>query len=124
MGSYLSTAGKCPMHSTEGIDHIVLLKTKPSATPDQITYLINGVNSLSAIDGVLSVSIGKVFVESWMEDRTRGVTYALRVRLTDKDALHRYQEDEGHKKVIREAVAPIVTEKPSAVDFESTLIIG
>mmetsp|Transcript_866 Transcript_866/g.1829 ORF Transcript_866/g.1829 Transcript_866/m.1829 type:complete len:130 (+) Transcript_866:147-536(+) len=129
MGSYLSTSGtgsnKCPMHQTKGIDHIVLLKTKPDATSEQIKSLINGVNSLSTIDGVLSVSIGRVFVEQdWMDDRTGGVTYALRVRLRDKDALHRYQDDEGHKKIIRDAVAPIITEKPVAVDFESHLVMG
>ena len=117
-------AGKCPMNSSRGVDHIVLLKVKSDATDEQIRTLIDGVNALIRIDGVLSVSIGKVFVEEWMADRTKGHTYALRVRLQNKQALYRYQEDEGHKKLLKEVVAPILSElPPTAVDFESTLVM-
>ena len=117
-------AGKCPMNSSRGVDHIVLLKVKSDATDEQIRALIDGVNALIRIDGVLSVSIGKVFVEEWMADRTKGHTYALRVRLQNKQALYRYQEDEGHKKLLKEVVAPILSElPPTAVDFESTLVM-
>ena len=132
MGSALSFAAasadgataKCPMDSSKGVDHVVLLKVKSEATDQQIQALIDGVNALIRIDGVLSVSIGKVFVEEWMADRTKGHTYALRVRLQDKQALHRYQEDEGHKKLLKEVVAPILSElPPTAVDFESTLVM-
>ena len=117
-------AGKCPMNSSRGVDHIVHLKVKSDATDEQIRALIDGVNALIRIDGVLSVSIGKVFVEEWMADRTKGHTYALRVRLQNKQALYRYQEDEGHKKLLKEVVAPILSElPPTAVDFESTLVM-
>jgi len=116
--------GECPMKSSTGIDHIVLLKVKSDATDEQTQALVDGVNALIRIDGVLSVSIGKVFVEDWMADRTKGHTYALRVRLKDKESLHRYQEDEGHKKLLKEVVAPILSElPPTAVDFESNLIM-
>lgn len=112
------------MKSSTGIDHIVLLKVKSDATDEQTQALVDGVNALIRIDGVLSVSIGKVFVEDWMADRTKGHTYALRVRLKDKESLHRYQEDEGHKKLLKEVVAPILSElPPTAVDFESNLIM-
>ena len=131
MGSTLSSsaaavaaAKKCPVNSSKGVDHVVLLKVKSDATKQQIQALIDGVNALIRIDGVLSVSIGKVFVEDWMADRTKGHTYALRVRLKDKQSLHRYQEDEGHKQLLKEVVAPILSElPPTAVDFESTLVM-
>ena len=123
MGSALSSS-KCPMNTSKGVDHVVLLKVKSDATDQQIQTLIDGVNALIRIDGVLSVSIGKVFVEEWMADRTKGHTYALRVRLQDKQSLHRYQEDEGHKQLLKEVVAPILSElPPTAVDFESTLVM-
>ena len=112
------------MNTSKGVDHLVLLKVKSDATDQQIQTLIDGVNELIRIDGVLSVSIGKVFVEEWMADRTKGHTYALRVRLQDKQSLHRYQEDEGHKRLLKEVVAPILSElPPTVVDFESTLVM-
>ena len=123
MGSALSSS-KCPMNTSKGVDHVVLLKVKSDATDQQIQTLIDGVNALIRIDGVLSVSIGKVFVEEWMVDRTKGHTYALHVRLQDKESLHRYQEDEGHKQLLKEVIAPVLTElPPMAVDFESTLVM-
>ena len=58
-----------------------------------------------------------------MADRTRGHNYALRVRLEDREALRRYQDDEGHRRLLKETIAPILAElPPMAVDFESTLV--
>ena len=110
--------------SASGVEHIVLLKVKDNATDEQTRAMIDGVNALIGIEGVLSVSIGKIFVEQeWMADRTRGHNYALRVRLEDREALHRYQEDEGHKRLLKETIAPILAElPPTAVDFESPLV--
>mmetsp|Transcript_14457 Transcript_14457/g.24104 ORF Transcript_14457/g.24104 Transcript_14457/m.24104 type:complete len:82 (+) Transcript_14457:255-500(+) len=50
--------------------------------------------------------------------------FALRVRLKNKEALRRYQEDEGHKLLLKETIVPILSElPPTAVDFESTLVM-
>ena len=108
-----------------GVEHIVLLKVKDDATDDQTRAMIDGVNALIGIDGVISVSIGKIFVDGdWMADRTRGHNYALRVRLEDREALRRYQDDEGHQKLLKGTIAPILAElPPTAVDFESPLVM-
>lgn len=108
-----------------GVEHIVLLKVKDDATDDQTRAMIDGVNALIGIDGVISVSIGKIFVEEgWMADRTRGHNYALRVRLENREALRRYQDDEGHQKLLKGTIAPILSElPPTAVDFESPLVM-
>uniref|UniRef100_A0A7S0FKK4 Stress-response A/B barrel domain-containing protein n=1 Tax=Minutocellus polymorphus TaxID=265543 RepID=A0A7S0FKK4_9STRA len=128
MGSTLSSAagggGKCPMHSSSGVEHFVLLKVKADATDEQTQAMIDGVNALIGIEGVISVSIGKIFVEDWMADRTKKHNFALRVRLKNKEALRRYQEDEGHKLLLKETIVPILSElPPTAVDFESTLVM-
>ena len=108
-----------------GIEHIVLLKVKDDATDEQTRAMIDGVNALIGIEGVVSVSIGKIFVEEgWMADRTRGHNYALRVRLENREALRRYQDDEGHQRLLRETIAPILAElPPTAVDFECPLVM-
>ena len=120
MDSATSTGGA----GASGVEHIVLLKVKGDATDEQTRAMIDGVNALISMQGVTSVSIGKVFVEQdWMADRTRGHNYALRVRLEDREALHRYQEDEGHKRLLKETIAPILAElPPTAVDFECPLV--
>ena len=120
MDSATSTGGA----GASGVEHIVLLKVKGDATDEQTRAMIDGVNALISMQGVTSVSIGKVFVEQdWMADRTRGHNYALRVRLEDREALHRYQEDEGHKRLLKETIAPILAElRLTAVDFESPLV--
>lgn len=65
-----------------------------------------------------------MFVEEWMEDRSDGVSYALSVRLESKEALRAYQDHPDHVEVKKRCVAPIVTEPPQAVDFESPLVLG
>ena len=119
--SVTSTGGAA---GASGVEHIVLLKVKDDATDDQTRAMIDGVNALICIEGVVSVSIGKVFVEKdWMADRTRGHNYALRVRLENREALRRYQDDEGHQRLLRETIAPILAElPPTAVDFECPLV--
>ena len=119
-----SATGTTGDAGASGVEHIVLLKVKDGAAVDQTRAMIDGVNALICIEGVVSVSIGKVFVEEdWMADRTRGHNYALRVRLEDREALRRYQDDEGHQRLLRETIAPILAElPPTAVDFECPLV--
>uniref|UniRef100_A0A7S4K471 Stress-response A/B barrel domain-containing protein n=1 Tax=Odontella aurita TaxID=265563 RepID=A0A7S4K471_9STRA len=110
--------------SEPAVEHVVLLKVKAEATEDDIEKLMNGAKSLHAIPGVLTVSVGKVFVEDFMEDRTQGHNYVLAVRLSSKDALKSYKDHPDHLKVIKECLAPILSAPPLAVDWVSPQIFG
>jgi hypothetical protein len=57
------------------IDHIVLLKVRPDATEDEIHRMRQGVLSLTAIPGVLTITVGETFAEEWMPDRRNGKFY-------------------------------------------------
>ena len=57
------------------IDHIVLLKVRPDATKDEIHLMRQGVLSLKAIPGVLTITVGETFAEEWMPDRRNGEFY-------------------------------------------------
>jgi len=69
------------------VEHIVLLKFKDDSREEDIQRFYDGVTSLKAIPGVLSITVGKTFCESWMPDRRRGMNYTLTCRLESKDAL-------------------------------------
>lgn len=51
------------------VEHIVLLKFKDDSREEDIQRFYDGVTSLKAIPGVLSITVGKTFCESWMPDR-------------------------------------------------------
>ena len=109
---------------TTVIDHIVLFKVKSDASNEQIKNLIDGVQSLRAIPGVLSITIGSTFVEAWMPDRRQGYTHALCCRLESKNALQIYQDHPLHDTVKKDFVFPILAEPPIAVDYESVVVLG
>lgn len=104
------------------VDHIVLLNLKPDVTEDQIQTLKNKAATLTAIQGVTAVSCGNVFVEEWMQDRTAGKNFGLRITLESKDALRAYQDDERHVKIVKENIAPLIAEPPLACDWESAVV--
>lgn len=110
--------------SEPAVEHVVLLKVKEDTSVEDIEKLTNGVKSLHALSGVLTVSVGKVFVEEFMEDRTQGYNCALTVRLSSKDALKSYKDNPEHVKVIKECIAPVISAPPLAVDWVSPLICG
>ena len=60
------------MAAPKVIDHIVLLKVKEDAAEEDIQKMREGVLSLKAIPGVLSVTVGATFAEEWMPDRRNG----------------------------------------------------
>jgi hypothetical protein len=107
--------------SLVGVDHVVILKFKENVTEDQVNALKDGVASLAAIDGVIAVSVGKIFVEGWMQDRRGAMKpdYVLRVRLASKEALKGYQDHPEHVKVLNVNIKPLLAEPPMAVDWES-----
>lgn len=57
------------------IDHIVLLKLRPDAKEDEFHRMRQGVLSLMAIPGVLTITVGETFAEEWMPDRRNGEFY-------------------------------------------------
>lgn len=110
-----------------GVDHIVLLKLRSDVTDDQIQALHDGVASLAQIDGVDSVTVGRMFVEDWMQDRRgdQGINYGIRVRLASKESLKEYQSHPDHVRVIRENIAPLLHAPVLAYDWvapESTFV--
>lgn len=106
------------------IDHIVLLKARPDVTEIEIKKLIDGVNSLKAIPGVVTITVGSTFAEEWMSDRRDGITHSLSCRLVSKDALKVYQDHPLHLKVKTECIVPILASPPVAIDYESAVVIG
>mmetsp|Transcript_16078 Transcript_16078/g.29139 ORF Transcript_16078/g.29139 Transcript_16078/m.29139 type:complete len:124 (-) Transcript_16078:178-549(-) len=109
---------------TTVIDHIVLLKVRTDVTEDGIQRLIDGVNSLKAIPGVITITVGSTFAEEWMPDRRDGFTHSLSCRLDSKDALKVYQDHPLHVKVKTECIVPILAAPPVAVDYESVVVLG
>lgn len=109
--------------ATTVVDHIVLFKLRPDASEDEMNRFHDGINSLSAIPGVISITLGGTFVEEWMQDRRDGTTHCLSVRLESKDALRAYQDHPLHVKVIGECIVPVMV-SCVAVDYESTVVLG
>ena len=109
---------------TTVIDHIVMLKVRTDVTEDDIQRLIDGVNSLKAIPGVITITVGSTFAEEWMPDRRDGFTHSLSCRLDSKDALRVYQDHPLHVKVKTECIVPILAAPPVAVDYESAVVLG
>lgn len=109
--------------AVNGVDHVVLLRVKPGTSKSQIKKFKKGIQSLHAVPGVTSVSVGESFVERWMADRRDGFTLGLCVRLESKKALKEYQDHELHTKVKEECIAPIA-ESAIAIDWESPLVLG
>jgi hypothetical protein len=59
------------------IDHVVLLKVRDDVTEEDIHRMREGVLSLKAIPGVLTITVGKTFAEEWMPDRRNGKCWLL-----------------------------------------------
>mmetsp|Transcript_21215 Transcript_21215/g.33329 ORF Transcript_21215/g.33329 Transcript_21215/m.33329 type:complete len:119 (+) Transcript_21215:183-539(+) len=106
------------------IEHIVLLKVKPDTSDEDIKKLVEGAQSLRAIPGVISVTVGATFAEEWMPDRRHGHTHTLSCRLESKEALRVYQDHPLHVKVKKECLLPVLAEPPMAVDYESSVVLG
>ena len=57
------------MSDTKEVEHVILLKVKETVTDVQMKNFTVGAKSLVDIPGVLKVSTGKSFAESWMSDQ-------------------------------------------------------
>ena len=107
--------------SPSGVDHIVLIKAKPTATEQQMETMLTGVHSLAAIPGVAWVTVGPTFCDS-AQDRRDGVDYVIYVRLESKEALQLYQDHALHVQVRDEMIRPICAEPPKAMDWASPIV--
>ena len=108
------------MSKKTGVDHVVAFTFKEDVTEEEVNNFIEGAKSLVRCKGVLSVTVGKIFLPDGSPDFTQGMTYGLRVRLEDKEALKDYINDELHHKVAMECVGPVAspTAAPIVIDWE------
>lgn len=106
------------------IYHLVLLKVRPTATSEELLNFVNGVKSLKAVPGVISLQIEEVnnAVYVGYDDRTKGYTHALLVVLKDKKALEGYDKDSFHNLIKSTIIKPMLdltkTDFVMAVDWE------
>jgi hypothetical protein len=107
-----------------GVDHVLLLKVKIDATPEELKKFTDGVCSLTNIRGVLSAVAGDIFMEPWLQDRRQGFTHYLRIRLDSRESLKSYQDVDAHVKVRDECIKPILVAPPMAVDCDAPLLLA
>jgi hypothetical protein len=97
------------------IEHIVLLKVRSDATPEETQEMLRRMNLLKEeVPGILSLSCGTNFCE-----RAQGYTHGLLVRFPNKAALETYQDHPKHVATLTEAIRP--TCEPGgilAMDYE------
>lgn len=94
------------------VEHIVLFRWTPDATPDQVTRVVDGLRALQGrVPGILDLSCGEDF-----SGRAQGYTHALVVRFTDRAALDAYGPHPAHRHVVETYVNPI-RDDVLALDF-------
>ena len=97
------------------IEHIVLFKWQPDASPEAIASVMDGLKGLKAkIPEIIDLSCGDNFSE-----RGQGFQHGLVVRFADTEALKSYQAHPAHQEVVEQLIKPILTEI-LAVDYEIT----
>jgi len=86
------------------IEHIVLFKWKASATPEEISSVMEGLKGLQdKIPDIVSLSCGENF-----SDRAQGFQHGLVVRFRDREALDAYQPHPAHTEVVQNHIQPIL----------------
>jgi hypothetical protein len=109
--------------AANGVDHVVLLKVASDIETSLVESMIHRVSGLTAISGVQSVTVGPIVVDpSFMEDRRRGYSHYIRVRLDSMEALKDYQDDPLHRSCVQEAIVPILDGPPLAVDCINDIV--
>lgn len=95
------------------VDHLVLFKLKPDATPEQKEAMRAGLLSLrERVPGILDLTCGLNF-----SDRAAGHEIGLVVRLESRAALEGYIPHPAHREVVERDVRPIM-ESIIVVDYE------
>lgn len=99
---------------TQIVEHIVLLKVKPSADPSAVNAMLSNLNALRSLDSVLHISTGPI-----SRCRTAGAltfTHMLHSRYRSKADLTAYAEHPAHVSVVSNYVKPIIDDV-MAVDW-------
>ncbi|XP_047950498.1 stress-response A/B barrel domain-containing protein UP3-like [Salvia hispanica] len=95
------------------IEHVVLLKAKPSADPSAVNDMIRNLNGLATLDSVLHISAGPV---SRCRSAALAFTHMLHSRYRSKSDLDSYTGDPVHVAVVAGYVKPVVDDV-MAVDW-------
>ncbi|KAG6431660.1 hypothetical protein SASPL_109742 [Salvia splendens] len=95
------------------IEHVVLLKAKPSADPSAVNEMIRNLNGLATLDSVLHISAGPV---SRCRSTSLTFTHMLHSRYRSKSDLASYTHDPVHVAVVAGYVKPVVDDV-MAVDW-------
>jgi hypothetical protein len=95
------------------VDHIVLFRWKPDASPEAVAAAVEGLRALKAkIPGILDLSCGMNF-----SARSQGYETGLVVRFVDRAALEAYGPHPAHQEVVQSLIHPIRADI-IAVDYE------
>ncbi len=95
------------------VEHLVLFKIKPEATPEQLDGMLAGLKRLpEQIDGILELTVGRNF-----SDRSQGHDIGLLVRFRDRAALETYLPHPAHRACVENDVRPVM-ESVIVVDYE------
>ncbi|MEM8641754.1 MAG: Dabb family protein [Cyanobacteria bacterium P01_G01_bin.54] len=98
------------------IEHIVLFKWQPTASPEAIAAVMM---SLGQMPGQIPVILGLSCGENF-SDRAQGFTHGLVVRVGDRAALAQYQAHPVHQAIVHSQIKPIVA-NVLALDYEFEL---
>jgi hypothetical protein len=95
------------------VEHVVLFRTTPDATPEQKEAMIAGLAALrDQIPGIVDLTVGHNF-----SDRNQGFDIGLVVRFVDRAALEVYLPHPAHRGAVDRFVAPI-KQDVIVVDYE------
>lgn len=95
------------------VEHIVIFKLKPGATPEQEQKLIDMLRALKEkVPGILDLTVGKNFTP----ERGQGYSVGLVVRFQNKDGLAAYGPHPDHM-LVKNYVAE-VCENSLIVDYD------
>lgn len=93
------------------IEHIVLFRWKPEATPGQIAEGMEALRGLkSQIPGIVALASGADF-----SGRAQGYTHALVIRFSDRASFDAYGPSPAHRAVVETHLKPILQD---VVDFD------
>ncbi|HEU4751585.1 MAG TPA: Dabb family protein [Armatimonadota bacterium] len=85
------------------VEHVVLFKTTPEATPEQKQRAMAELKALKEkIPGIVDLTVGANFSE-----RSQGYDIGLVVRFVDRAALEVYLPHPAHRGCVDEFIAPI-----------------
>ncbi|XP_047951801.1 stress-response A/B barrel domain-containing protein UP3-like [Salvia hispanica] len=96
------------------IEHVVLLKAKPSADPSSVNDMIRSLNALATLASVLHISAGPV--SRCRSSSALSFTHIIHSRYRSKSDLASYNADPLHLAVVADHVRPVAGDA-MAVDW-------